>query len=779
MCEQPRPVEQEEVVESQGHKHKREGSSSKKKSKKKHKKHKRRHKAESPETESPEVIEVPRPSRSASDSPLLASSSPPLSPLLFPPLSADSPEDISLPASQSSHVASSSSSSSSASSSSHDADASNPAVPPAIMGSKTDMKELMRQIAIERRNRREGGPLPVQKPAENNTPAGRPTQKTSTNTQPSKAVDTNTTNVGRSGSSSRNSGDSGGSNNSKSDSNITNGSGDSDSKHDVHKASEPQRQHAPMFLPKPVKQPQQQQQQSNLYTSDPSYPRKELKLLTFNIWFDEKAQSTRMHALGSLIERECPDIFAFQEVSPPLAKLLAAQPWYKHYFVSPGIPGHPYYTILGSRVRPIDMQRIPFENSIMGRDVLICSVSLPTIHGSQNITVACTHLESQRKFGAVREKQLQASLQLLSKAKQGSDFAVLMGDMNAKGPELNHLIAQADWRDAWIAAHPQDKGFTCDNTVNSNLEQGYTYRARLDRVYFRSSGSAPQLEDIRIVGDSPCSKTVTPHLFISDHFGLITTFTIPPPQDSAQKMKSEGEHKTRPKASRQTTLLPLVGKKATSEGSGQGKAVEETASNGEGQKKKSAGDSKKAPESGSENESRRKPSGDSSSNSNSNSNNNSSNSNSNSGHCSSNSHSSNSSHSGSSDGSSRRGGDRSKGSRAPLPVAESSSSSSSEDDMTITSTSKTTKTTSKTSSTSTKTAIEATLAATALKEEEEHNKPAARLEVSGRLGAYAIPRRYQEPPAAGGTPEKVREAKKEAQHISSFEWRTTKKKEKA
>lgn len=615
MCEQPRPVEQEEVVESsQGHKHKREGSSSKKKSKKKHKKHKRRHKAESPETESPEVIEVPRPSRS----PLLASSSPPLSPLLFPPLSADSPEDISLPASQSSHVASSSSSSSSSSSASHDADASNPAVPPAIMGSKTDMKELMRQIAIERRNRREGGPLPAQKPAENNTPAARPTQKTSTkpgDTQPSKAADTNNaTNAGRSGSSSsRNSGDSGGSNNSKSGSNIANGSGDSDSKHDdVHKASEPQRQHAPMFLPKPVKPPPQQQ--SNLYTSDPSHPRKELKLLTFNIWFDEKAQSTRMHALGSLIERECPDIFAFQEVSPPLAKLLAAQPWYKHYFVSPGIPGHPYYTILGSRVRPVDMQRIPFENSIMGRDVLICSVSLPTIHGSQNITVACTHLESQRKFGAVREKQLQASLQLLSKAKQGSDFAVLMGDMNAKGPELNHLIAQADWRDAWIAAHPQDKGFTCDNTVNSNLEQGYTYRARLDRVYFRSSGSAPQLEDIRIVGDSPCSKTVTPHLFISDHFGLITTFTIPPPQDSAQKMKSEGEHKTRPKASRQTTLLPLVGKKATSEGSGQGKAVEETASNGEGQKKKSAGDSKKAPESGSENESRRKPSGDSSSN---------------------------------------------------------------------------------------------------------------------------------------------------------------------
>lgn len=53
---------------------------------------------------------------------------------------------------------------------------------------------------------------------------------------------------------------------------------------------------------------------------------------------------------------------------------------------------------------------------------------------------------------------------------------------------------------------------------------------RLDRVYFRSSGSAPQLEDIRIVGDTPCSKTVTPHLFISDHFGLITTFTIPSPQ---------------------------------------------------------------------------------------------------------------------------------------------------------------------------------------------------------------------------------------------------------
>jgi len=105
-------------------------------------------------------------------------------------------------------------------------------------------------------------------------------------------------------------------------------------------------------------------------------------------------------------------------------------------------------------------------------------VSLPTVHGPQNITVACTHLESQRKFSAVREKQLQASLDLLSKAKQGSNFAVLMGDMNAKGPELNHLVAQAEWRDAWLVAHPQDKGFTVDNTVNTNFAQGFTYRAR-------------------------------------------------------------------------------------------------------------------------------------------------------------------------------------------------------------------------------------------------------------------------------------------------------------
>lgn len=56
-----------------------------------------------------------------------------------------------------------------------------------------------------------------------------------------------------------------------------------------------------------------------------------LRILTFNVFFDEVARSVRMKAIGRLVERTRPAVIGFQEVTREALALLKAQSWAQFY----------------------------------------------------------------------------------------------------------------------------------------------------------------------------------------------------------------------------------------------------------------------------------------------------------------------------------------------------------------------------------------------------------------------------------------------------------------
>lgn len=245
-----------------------------------------------------------------------------------------------------------------------------------------------------------------------------------------------------------------------------------------------------------------------------------LTLLTLNVWFDERDMARRTAALGELIAVRCPDVLALQEVTDEALAMMRLQRWFARYYVSKRpANGCPYFTLLAVRARPAQVQRVPFQSSVMGRDLLVANVAFASASGrSARVTLATTHLESTRSYAAERRRQLLASLALLSPPVQGTQTALLFGDMNLGPGECSDAVAQP-WCDCWLAlaGHDEANGATFDARVNPYCASLGSYRARLDRVFLRdSAGDGARVVKMERVG---CEE-LAPGLWLSDHFGL-------------------------------------------------------------------------------------------------------------------------------------------------------------------------------------------------------------------------------------------------------------------
>jgi len=65
-----------------------------------------------------------------------------------------------------------------------------------------------------------------------------------------------------------------------------------------------------------------------------SFPKRELTILSYNVWFDPANAINRMNSIGKIIEEVNPDLIALQEMTPYLCQLLFCQPWVSSYCVS-------------------------------------------------------------------------------------------------------------------------------------------------------------------------------------------------------------------------------------------------------------------------------------------------------------------------------------------------------------------------------------------------------------------------------------------------------------
>ena len=93
--------------------------------------------------------------------------------------------------------------------------------------------------------------------------------------------------------------------------------------------------------------------------------RKQISMLTWNIWFSPVKMQKRMKALGQLVQDLEPDILAFQEVTLENLGLLRKQEWFARYhMIPPDVSKQGSYFVIILSVFPVDKWFVrPFKNS--------------------------------------------------------------------------------------------------------------------------------------------------------------------------------------------------------------------------------------------------------------------------------------------------------------------------------------------------------------------------------------------------------------------------------
>ncbi len=236
-----------------------------------------------------------------------------------------------------------------------------------------------------------------------------------------------------------------------------------------------------------------------------------LRVITWNVWFNEWKRELRQRALWSELAALDPDVVCLQEVvpdhldGPEIRALRDRGYWVSHHRI------WEYDVLIVSRRSVLISERVPLP-SVMGRELLV--VRLDT---SPVLTVATVHLESTDEMTEFRCRQLAEIHAWLAR----EDEVLLVGDMNFPAGERPEAACLPGWCDAWQSLRPDDPGFTVDSEVNlmrSLVKPGHK-RARIDRAFHR--GTRWQIESIDRLGTKPVAVDATdPFLFISDHFGL-------------------------------------------------------------------------------------------------------------------------------------------------------------------------------------------------------------------------------------------------------------------
>ncbi|DAZ96491.1 TPA: hypothetical protein N0F65_008358 [Lagenidium giganteum] len=169
------------------------------------------------------------------------------------------------------------------------------------------------------------------------------------------------------------------------------------------------------------------------------------RILTYNIYFDAIAMSTRIRVIGKMIKQMRPAVIGFQEVTTESLAMLKAQEWAKFYDCSVDVAlpfSSTYFVALFSALPVQSIETFPFTNTQMGRELVCMTVAVDNEaqpnKPPSTLVVGTAHLESLPQNSRARVEQLKQSLRTLQEhvetanaARPGSCLgAVFVGDTN-------------------------------------------------------------------------------------------------------------------------------------------------------------------------------------------------------------------------------------------------------------------------------------------------------------------------------------------------------------
>ena len=242
----------------------------------------------------------------------------------------------------------------------------------------------------------------------------------------------------------------------------------------------------------------------------------QLRVATYNVWFDPYENERRRRAVFEILEAEEVDVIALQEVTAPFLSALLSCPWVRTEYEVSRLRFDEtlrYDVVMLSRLPVRQFVAHPLSSS-MGRRLHM--VTLETQHGE--LLVAGSHLESMKEMTATRLVQIGECEPVLCAA----PAAVWMGDFNAAPDTEEDGLLRRNFQDLWPLLLNGEPGYTRDTTRNAMLARVKDDRhQRIDRILAR--GAALRAESIRMVGTEPLAGG--DEVFPSDHFGLVADFT--------------------------------------------------------------------------------------------------------------------------------------------------------------------------------------------------------------------------------------------------------------
>eukprot|EP01122_Echinamoeba_exundans_P000894 TRINITY_DN10835_c0_g1_i1.p1 TRINITY_DN10835_c0_g1~~TRINITY_DN10835_c0_g1_i1.p1 ORF type:complete len:344 (-),score=44.48 TRINITY_DN10835_c0_g1_i1:13-1014(-) len=274
-----------------------------------------------------------------------------------------------------------------------------------------------------------------------------------------------------------------------------------------------------------------------------------IRMMTFNVWFDDFALRQRAVELCRLIKEVSPDVICLQEVTLPFLNMLKMASCFREGAVISDIEGstlNGYGVVIISNNPDLIPERFTICRfpSMMGRKLLAAYFNVQ----GKRVAVGCVHLESLDS-AKIRQTQLKISNEELSSS---SDSSFLMGDFNFDDkrnfhidvtPLENDMMRETlkGWIDTWEHLKPTEDGKTFDSVENKMLTPWHKHeRMRYDRIMFHSEDWAAQ--HIDLAGVEPFTQLpgrdgkVLP-VVVSDHFGLVAEYSVksPIPSDSGGK----------------------------------------------------------------------------------------------------------------------------------------------------------------------------------------------------------------------------------------------------
>jgi len=237
-----------------------------------------------------------------------------------------------------------------------------------------------------------------------------------------------------------------------------------------------------------------------------------LKVLTWNLWFDESQYDERVKHQFAIMKQLDADIVSLQEVLPLYLQKLSTEEWVRNnYFVSEfdGTQIRSYDTVLMSKI-PLKQLNVHMIHSYMSRKLYVGETEL----NNEPTAITTVHLESLTKNSKIRKDQLGQIFTIL----KNTNNIFFFGDFNfcasiGEDPEFDPRF-----KDTWATL----KGNEFQPTIGVNYPRAEVKPARVDRIYINSPSWVPV--DIQLIGTNKIRQTVMKSIYPSDHLGVLGVF---------------------------------------------------------------------------------------------------------------------------------------------------------------------------------------------------------------------------------------------------------------